>query len=329
MSGELEGAFGWVTANYIGGTLGPMVEAAAAGETAPTLGANFSYGALDMGGASTQITFVPTAADFAKLAPGDAFTTQLYGANIHLYTHSYLCYGLKASDMRHQAHLLNSSAAATNNSQLWSDGDGDLAQLLPAPPANNGSGPGNGTHGNGTHSIVLDDPCLPRGYNLTLTASQVAELRSDFCTANMGRAYALANYTLVGTSDAAACEAVAKYVISHPPPGGQTVGAGQPPLQHHFLAFSGFYYFVQFMCSTQRTRNPWCPPTTDAWTPVLSDVRKGINGLCAENYSTLHESDPTLDDSLLTTYCYRGQVWVLGAGGGVWPLELLFCAAVN
>ncbi|XP_010128894.1 PREDICTED: ectonucleoside triphosphate diphosphohydrolase 8-like [Chlamydotis macqueenii] len=49
-------------------------------------------GALDLGGASTQITFLPgtTVSDSSTRA-----LLRLYGTNYSIYTHSYLCYGQK------------------------------------------------------------------------------------------------------------------------------------------------------------------------------------------------------------------------------------------
>lgn len=49
-----------------------------------------TIGALDLGGASTQITFVTSE---KEENPDDAMNLTLYGQNYKLYTHSYLCYG--------------------------------------------------------------------------------------------------------------------------------------------------------------------------------------------------------------------------------------------
>lgn len=47
-------------------------------------------GALDLGGASTQITFLPgTTIDDTDTRA----LLRLYGTNYSIYTHSYLCYG--------------------------------------------------------------------------------------------------------------------------------------------------------------------------------------------------------------------------------------------
>lgn len=49
-----------------------------------------TLGALDLGGASTQITFIPQ----QKIESNDnSIDFRLYGNDYHLYTHSFLCYG--------------------------------------------------------------------------------------------------------------------------------------------------------------------------------------------------------------------------------------------
>lgn len=47
-------------------------------------------GALDLGGASTQISFMPEGS-VTNWSEASKFT--LYGYNYSIYTHSYLCYG--------------------------------------------------------------------------------------------------------------------------------------------------------------------------------------------------------------------------------------------
>lgn len=49
-----------------------------------------TLGALDLGGASTQITFETVA---HPEDPSTSVQLQLYGRQYHLYTHSFLCYG--------------------------------------------------------------------------------------------------------------------------------------------------------------------------------------------------------------------------------------------
>lgn len=49
-------------------------------------------GALDLGGASTQISFVSDYFDGSE-SPSNSVLFRLYGNDYHLYTHSFLCYG--------------------------------------------------------------------------------------------------------------------------------------------------------------------------------------------------------------------------------------------
>ena len=58
-----------------------------------------SSGALDLGGASTQITFVPQDTSLATLS------FKLYGKVYPVYTKSYLCYGLNEIFRRFLAQL--------------------------------------------------------------------------------------------------------------------------------------------------------------------------------------------------------------------------------
>ncbi|NWS60750.1 ENTP8 diphosphohydrolase, partial [Chunga burmeisteri] len=88
LTGNEEGSFGWITVNYL---LETLVKFSFTDKwTYPP--AENVVGALDLGGASTQITFLPgpTIDDSSTRA-----LLRLYGTNYSLYTHSYLCYGQK------------------------------------------------------------------------------------------------------------------------------------------------------------------------------------------------------------------------------------------
>ena len=62
-----------------------------------------TMGVLDMGGASTQMTFVPK--NGTGIPPQHRTNFRLYGASYTVYTNSFLCYGLKESGRRHFALL--------------------------------------------------------------------------------------------------------------------------------------------------------------------------------------------------------------------------------
>ncbi|XP_029301274.1 ectonucleoside triphosphate diphosphohydrolase 2 [Cottoperca gobio] len=100
LSGQEEGSYGWVTVNYL---LENFIKYGFIGSWfspgKPTVGA------LDFGGASTQITFstqeeVEDKQDMIKL--------RLYGQEYSLYTHSFLCYGQDQVLKRLLAHIVKS-----------------------------------------------------------------------------------------------------------------------------------------------------------------------------------------------------------------------------
>eukprot|EP00455_Lapot_gusevi_P017532 TRINITY_DN1937_c0_g1_i2.p1 TRINITY_DN1937_c0_g1~~TRINITY_DN1937_c0_g1_i2.p1 ORF type:complete len:480 (-),score=113.62 TRINITY_DN1937_c0_g1_i2:51-1490(-) len=81
ISGEEEGVFGWITTNYLMGTLGSDVKD--------------TYGAMDMGGASTQITFGPSEEILAGFFP-----LRIDSHSYALYTHSFLYMGINEAKYR-------------------------------------------------------------------------------------------------------------------------------------------------------------------------------------------------------------------------------------
>ncbi|NXX44966.1 ENTP8 diphosphohydrolase, partial [Tricholaema leucomelas] len=86
LTGNEEGSFGWVTVNYL---LETLIKFSFAGQWEHPEHTE-AVGALDLGGASTQITFQP------GVPLEDQNTSvffRLYGTDYSLYSHSYLCYG--------------------------------------------------------------------------------------------------------------------------------------------------------------------------------------------------------------------------------------------
>ncbi|NXF45245.1 ENTP8 diphosphohydrolase, partial [Oceanites oceanicus] len=86
LTGKEEGSFGWITINYL---LETLVKFSFAEKWEHPWDAEV-LGALDLGGASTQITFQPGVTIEDK---NTSVFFRLYGTNYSLYTHSYLCYG--------------------------------------------------------------------------------------------------------------------------------------------------------------------------------------------------------------------------------------------
>uniref|UniRef100_A0A5F9CM42 nucleoside diphosphate phosphatase n=1 Tax=Oryctolagus cuniculus TaxID=9986 RepID=A0A5F9CM42_RABIT len=84
MDGSDEGILAWVTVNFLTGQLHGRGQ-----ET---------VGTLDLGGASTQITFLPKFKKTLEQTPKDYLTSfEMFNSTYKLYTHSYLGFGLKAA----------------------------------------------------------------------------------------------------------------------------------------------------------------------------------------------------------------------------------------
>ncbi|XP_061887684.1 ectonucleoside triphosphate diphosphohydrolase 2 [Entelurus aequoreus] len=100
LSGQEEGAFGWVTVNYL---LENFIKYGFVGRWLSS--GRPTVGALDFGGASTQITFVTK--DRVEQQK-DMMKLRLYGQEYSLYTHSFLCYGQDQVLKRLLAHIFKS-----------------------------------------------------------------------------------------------------------------------------------------------------------------------------------------------------------------------------
>ncbi|XP_030309280.1 ectonucleoside triphosphate diphosphohydrolase 1 isoform X3 [Calypte anna] len=88
ISGQEEGAYGWITINYL---LGNFKQSGWTKLLHSLKSISETSGALDLGGASTQITFVPT--ELSSKPPENLLRFRLYGKDYLVYTHSFLCYG--------------------------------------------------------------------------------------------------------------------------------------------------------------------------------------------------------------------------------------------
>ncbi|XP_053329793.1 ectonucleoside triphosphate diphosphohydrolase 8-like [Spea bombifrons] len=85
LTGNEEGSLGWITVNYLLGTF--VTHSLMNIWIHP---GSQILGAMDLGGASTQMTFLPSGAIEDK---STEMSFRLYGYNYTIYTHSYLCYG--------------------------------------------------------------------------------------------------------------------------------------------------------------------------------------------------------------------------------------------
>ncbi|XP_067285845.1 ectonucleoside triphosphate diphosphohydrolase 1 [Pseudorasbora parva] len=196
ISGQEEGAFGWITVNYLSENLNK-----------PT----GTLGALDLGGASTQITFVPQ----QNIESDDnSIDFRLYGNDYHLYTHSFLCYG--------KDQVLKISMGKKLASTLAADKTGP---------------------------IELRDPCFHPGYNFTKTVQSVFDTpcmdKADISNEHFSHV-GLGNWSQCQQSirkvfNVSHC-AYSKCSFS---------GVFQPSVDGQFGAFSAFFFVMDFLNLTK------------------------------------------------------------------------------
>ncbi|KAM5291979.1 ectonucleoside triphosphate diphosphohydrolase 3 [Ctenodactylus gundi] len=103
ISGQEEGVYGWITANYLKGS---FLERSLWHAWVHPRGAE-TTGALDLGGASTQISFA--VGDAVGPNASDIVQVSLYGYTYRLYTHSFQCYGRDQAEKRLLAALVQNS----------------------------------------------------------------------------------------------------------------------------------------------------------------------------------------------------------------------------
>ncbi|VDK88534.1 unnamed protein product [Dibothriocephalus latus] len=101
INGNDEGIFAWITVNYLSKKLGD--ESGKRPEPPYQM-----MGALDLGGASTQITFVPADASSALYTGRH----HLFGNMYTVYSYSFLCYGKSAGENRIWAEIIGKQTTA-------------------------------------------------------------------------------------------------------------------------------------------------------------------------------------------------------------------------
>ncbi|KFV14071.1 Ectonucleoside triphosphate diphosphohydrolase 2, partial [Tauraco erythrolophus] len=244
LSGEEEGVFGWGTANYL---LENFIKRGWLGEWIQPQ--KKTLGAMDFGGASTQITFETrdTIED-----PRNEVMLKLYGQVYKVYTHSFLCYGRDQVLKRLLSKLLQAES----------------------------------------YQATVAHPCWPTGYHKSLSLSSIYD---SPCTEKERPNLALnTTVTVVGTGNGSLCALhVSKLFdfttcsFSHC----SFDGVFQPEVSGNFIAFSAFFYTVDFI-RTVMARPVHLP----------SDLDDAAKTICATSWSELLQKAPKLEKRL-SDYC--------------------------
>ncbi|CAF2982842.1 unnamed protein product [Rotaria socialis] len=180
LTGMEEAIDGWITTNILLEKFKHRHEKRKkSGQTiSPTELDQDMAGVLDLGGASTQVTFTYAEEHASQPIPLE-FTTSitLFDRVYKPYAHSYLCWGKNEATKRHRARLVNDLL----NSNIESS---DLSTTLFVP-----------------------DPCLVTGANDTL---KINKLFTSTCTNNEKLQFAnyntsISSFTFVGAGNASQC----------------------------------------------------------------------------------------------------------------------------
>ncbi|XP_062472047.1 ectonucleoside triphosphate diphosphohydrolase 8-like isoform X1 [Pezoporus occidentalis] len=265
LTGNEEGSFGWISVNFL---LETLVKCSLTGTwTHPP--AEDVLGALDLGGASTQITFLP-GTPIEDSSTGALL--RLYGANYSIYTHSYLCYGQKQAlkmlmASLHQCHHGRRQSPGGPNIQ-----EQDCTEMEASPSA-----------------AQISHPCYPRGYQENITT---AELYDSPCVRAPSSPSAAQLLRVMGTGEPAACSAAVQQLFNLSCGANSTCGFNgvyQPPVRGQFFAFSGLYHSLHFLSLTGGQ--------------PLSLVNATIGQFCTSTWEKVQQEFPSVSRIQLRDAC--------------------------
>lgn len=266
VNGSDEGAFGWITSNFITGSfhVHPPSDA-----VLPDLIVK-SVGALDLGGASTQITFVPN--DTKRVPEDFQFYSRLYGSNFSLYTHSYLCYGINEAANRLLALLVEENSGNSTN------------LTNPCAPA--------GSVINIAHTDLFSSACVNNSQALLAYGRHI----NPFTNINRE-----AVYTFHGGSNETVCRALVTERMFNLTANCSYVegpcsfnGVFQPPVYGDYYAFSSYFYLMEFLNLSS--------PDMDA--VAYKNFSQATKSLCAKDWGEVQTMKSDAPHNL-PWYCFQ------------------------
>ncbi|KAM7540324.1 hypothetical protein Aperf_G00000028810 [Anoplocephala perfoliata] len=213
MSGRDEGVYAWITTNYLLGKFGTR--------GVPPADEVNTVGALDLGGASTQIAFIPK--DHGA-APHTA-PRKLFGKSYMIYSYSYLCYGKSAAENRIWAEILaNETTFASSIDNPCLPKDYTLSKNT---------------------STIFEWPCVSSEYAQELMGSVLTK-----------PAAIPEKITFKGTGDPDKCREIVDGIFpvkSCTQSPCMFNNVYRPELRGNFIAFAGFSYSAKFFGFSNKT----------------------------------------------------------------------------
>ncbi|XP_052099401.1 ectonucleoside triphosphate diphosphohydrolase 8-like [Mytilus californianus] len=249
ITGAEEGLYSWVTANYLTGKFGMVHPLKLKSENKWNLegpGDN-TLGAMDMGGASTQMTFNPGSQVTVPMEySGDVI---LYGINYTVYTHSYLCFGINEIERKYKALLVKSN---------------NYSSTIPNP-----CGPTGHTTVE-TYTDVFEAPCTKA--DKTFMADDGEKNRT---------------YEFIGSSNNTQCSAMVDSLFNFGAGCGFSEcsfnGTYQAPVHGEFYAFSNYFYEMDFLNLTKNSSEVSLSDYTSELTSLCSSPWSKVKNMKAAN----------------------------------------------
>ncbi|CAJ1922972.1 unnamed protein product [Cylindrotheca closterium] len=272
LDGDLEGFFGAVAANYLHGIVDTNLR------VKEEIEHDGPIGALDMGGSSTQIVFLPGEGNILDQQEGtcDPEDCLWDGDGIEhingddFFTTSYLSYGVDQFRQRLWNTLIDEKQSYCNSpyTAIY-DGIDQLKKLLWSSLVSERLDEGLGSS-DICVSKEVQNPCANKGF--------VAEFEG---------------FHLVGTGDTEECIRHTQRLIPHPAKahdnhaqiGNQVGGVKHPPVRGKFLAMSLYYFALDSLRVFSKANDEAHQALNLSWpNPSIEELHNALDGLCSRDW---------------------------------------------
>jgi apyrase len=271
LDGQLEGFFGAVAANYLHGIVDTNLKVKEVDEH------DGPIGALDMGGSSTQIVFLPQGEEAADQGTCELEDCLWEGDGIEhingddFFATSYLSYGVDQFRNRLWNTLINEKESYCNSPSAYiSYGVDQIKKLL--------------------WSSLVSERIVDEGRDSS-DMCMVKEVENP--CANKGFVTEFEGFHLVGTGNTEECIRQTQRLIPHPAKThdnhasieNQVGGVKHPPVRGKFLAMSLYYFSLDSLRAFSKANDEAHQALNLSWpNPSIEELHNALDGLCSREW---------------------------------------------